>query len=296
MMNGVKEYKWNPVEFLNPKNTSLKYALLILNRPINYNHDLMISLWNRATVRVTVDGGTNNWFHFLNQEDALSKIYHHTPHIICGDMDSLEPKASQFFVGANVVETPDQDETDFTKALRVLDAYLKDDTAEEEDLPYELAKDMRGGSLVTCANLAQGFVLTYSNVLVDGVVALCDTSGRFDQIVANINTLYKAEGILGSLPVYQLAQDSLTWVLTPGIHAISVPDILRRHQCWCSLVPFGSRAKYVTTKGLKWDLDGQSMEFGKLLSTSNTYSDKPVVTVQTDTALTWSMGLGTVDD
>nr|CAD7587866.1 unnamed protein product [Timema genevievae] len=42
--------------------------------------------------------------------------------------------------------------------------------------------------------------------------------------------------------------------------------------------------------------DGQSMEFGKLLSTSNTYSDKPVVTVQTDTALTWSMGLGTVDD
>nr|CAD7195591.1 unnamed protein product [Timema douglasi] len=244
MMNGVKEYKWNPVEFLNPKNTSLKYALLILNRPINYNHDSMISLWNRATVRVTVDGGTNNWFHFLNQEDALSKISHHTPHIICGDMDSLEPKASQFFVGANVVETPEQDETDFTKALRVLDAYLKD---------------------------------------------------GHTKIVANINTLYKAKGILGSLPVYQLARDSLTWVLTPGIHAISVPDILRRHQCWCSLVPFGSRAKYVTTKGLKWDLDGQSMEFGKLLSTSNTYSDKPVVTVQTDTALTWSMGLGTVD-
>nr|CAD7257148.1 unnamed protein product [Timema shepardi] len=261
MMNGVKEYKWNPVEFLNPKNTSLKYALLILNRPINYNHDSMISLWNRATVRVTVDGGTNNWFHFLNQEDALSKIDHHTPHIICGDMDSLEPKASQFFVGANMVETPDQDETDFTKALRVLDAYLKDD-----------------------------------HTKVDGVVVLCDTSGRFDQIVANINTLYKAEGILGSLPVYQLAQDSLTWVLTPGTHAISVPDILRRHQCWCSLVPFGSRAKCVTTKGLKWDLDGQSMEFGKLLSTSNTYSDKPVVTVQTDTTLTWSMGLGTVEN
>nr|CAD7587865.1 unnamed protein product [Timema genevievae] len=189
-----------------------------------------------ATVRVTVDGGTNNWFHFLNQEDALAKIYHHTPHIICGDMDSLEPKASQFFVGASVVETPDQEETDFTKALRVLDAYLKDGHTKAR-LPD--ASDEKEDK---------------ETQNVDGVVALCDTSGRFDQIVANINTLYKAEGILGSLPVYQLAQDSLTWVLTPGIHAISVPDILRRHQCWCSLVPFGSRAKYVTTKGLKWDL------------------------------------------
>lgn len=38
------------------------------------------------------------------------------------------------------------------------------------------------------------------------------------------------------------------------------------------------------------------MEFGGLISTSNTYSGEPEVTVKTDTLLLWSMGLGSTDD
>jgi thiamine pyrophosphokinase len=89
----------------------------------------------------------------------------------------------------------------------------------------------------------------------DGVIAVCETSGRLDQILANLNTLYMAKDILGNIPVYQLAKDSLTWLLLPGSHRINVGDMLvRTGGGWCSLVPLGAQVEHVTTTGLKWNL------------------------------------------
>lgn len=83
-------------------------------------------------------------------------------------------------------------------------------------------------------------------------MALCDSSGRLDQIMANLETLYHAQGIL-DVPVVSLASDSATWVLAPGKHLIRVKQEYIEQKFWCGLIPL-SGSTVVTTEGLKWNL------------------------------------------
>lgn len=244
--------QWHPLHILDAGNVLFRFGLLILNQPINIQRDFMFSLWNRASVRVTVDGGANRWFHFLQGTECI------TPELITGDMDSIKETVLTYFTskGTELIPTPDQNETDFTKALRHIHRYI-----------------------------------TSKSMQLDGVIAVCETSGRLDQILTNLNTLYKAKDILGNIPVYQLAKDSLTWLLPPGSHQINVGDAIVRTGGWCSLVPLGAEVEHVTTTGLKWNLNNRVLEFGRMISTSNTYNGDPVVTVETSGTLVWSMGL-----
>jgi thiamine pyrophosphokinase len=82
-------------------------------------------------------------------------------------------------------------------------------------------------------------------------VALVETAGRLDHILANLNALFRARSILQA-PVYQLANNSISWLLSPGIHAITVPESLAKGHC--SLVPIGEPCTRVLTTGLKWNL------------------------------------------
>lgn len=85
------------------------------------------------------------------------------------------------------------------------------------------------------------------------VFVIADTSGRFDQILANINTLFKVSRILPGTRVFQVASNSLTWLLLEGAHTIQVPEGIRQSKEWCALIPLlGS--SIVTTTGLKWNL------------------------------------------
>ncbi len=130
----------------------------------------------------------------------------------------------------------------------------------------------------------------------DFFVSICESSGRFDHILANINTLFKNHQKSPELsrPVYILSSDSLTWLLPPGKSTIHIPENLRKY--WCSLVPIGSRST-VTTTGLKWNLNNQVMEFGGIVSTSNRYDGKSdEVTIIGDTPLLWSMGISEEKD
>lgn len=79
-----------------------------------------------AQVRVTVDGGTEKWFQWVEKnENKLENVLF--PDMITGDMDSLPKDVLHYFTSKNndikVVFTPDQDETDFSKALTELSSY-----------------------------------------------------------------------------------------------------------------------------------------------------------------------------
>ncbi|XP_065337603.1 thiamin pyrophosphokinase 1 [Cloeon dipterum] len=242
---------WKIEDFINENpSSSMNYALLVLNQPIISKPSLVTSLWNNACLRVTVDGGSDRWLTFC-QNSGLSLV----PDMITGDFDSAKKETLEFFAkaGSKIIETPDQDETDFTKALRETSSWFSQNKTKP-----------------------------------DAVISLVETSGRIDQIMANINTLFKSKNIL-HCPVYQLASNSISWLLQEGHHKILIPS--QYNNKTCSLVPVGSPAKHVTSTGLKWNLDGQEMRFGALVSTSNRIAPASdnLVTVTTDSALLWSI-------
>lgn len=74
-----------------------------------------------AALKVTVDGGTNRWLTWLklNNCDHQKNM---APDLITGDMDSIAENIVNYFQLKNrrlqIIRTEDQNETDFTKALK----------------------------------------------------------------------------------------------------------------------------------------------------------------------------------
>lgn len=145
------EKEWKIFSQLNRYTLNFEnYGILILNRPIAISPKILSSLWQNASWRITVDGGTNRWFHFIEQNSLDLPL----PSCVTGDLDSIKPEIFQFCKKQNeisIVHTPSQDCSDFEKALNVL--------------------------VETCP------------VKLDSFVAILEHSGRLDHTFTNINIL-----------------------------------------------------------------------------------------------------------
>ena len=83
-----------------------------------------------ARITITVYGGTQRWLKHLEEQgiNALNTEHkHYAPDLITGDMDSCPPYIIEKFesIGSIVIKTPDQDNTDYTKALLEVAHYAK---------------------------------------------------------------------------------------------------------------------------------------------------------------------------
>jgi len=123
-----------------------------------------------------------------------------------------------------------------------------------------------------------------------------ENSGRLDQIMANIQTLFLAAECLYNIPIYLINSESITCLLEPGKHHIQLPhhsqqsdsdDFLSKLHC--GLIPMAGPT-IVTTSGLKWNVTNEELKFGALVSTSNALLDKDIY-IETDKPLLWTMDI-----
>lgn len=250
----ASSHVWRPLDVLYNSSFYPRNGIVLLNVSLRKNIRHLHRMWNSSPLRYVLDGAANHLYEnlLMPSGDALA-----LPHVISGDFDSVRPEILNHFKSLNVsiVHTPDQDDTDLTKGLQLI----------SERLPSSSV-----GSLV---------VFGYS-------------CGRFDQIIACIQSLFKAHSFMASTDIYLVHASSVSFLLQPGKHEIAVDSRLTGQPC--GLIPVGQPAERVTTNGLKWNLCETRLSFGDLVSTSNTYdfltpASDHFVTVETDAPLLWTM-------
>ncbi|CAM9814219.1 unnamed protein product, partial [Hapterophycus canaliculatus] len=254
-------------------------ALVILNvRRDSENRDLLRHLWDRAVIRLCADGGANRLHDSFGDGaddsggDQSEERARFVPDVIVGDLDSLRPEVARYYegLGCEIALRPDQDHCDFEKCLMEVESRLPSSSR-------PVVGDEGGDGSESHGSTAAGS----SPATVVGLGAF---GGRFDHEMQAFSLLHTYTSRFDRFVL--MGAGNVAFLLEPGLSHAVEPD-LRFEGPTVGLIPVGGPCRKITTEGLKWNLEGQGMEFGVLVSSSNCVVED-VVRVVTDAPLVWT--------
>lgn len=288
-------HEWRPFEvFLEQHTPIINAGMLILNQPITKDNECkLIRLWRNSIVKFCVDGGANRLYEWRSVNKKLktnnnNDLDEFVPDYICGDLDSVETHIIEYYKlkGTKIIRLNNQDLTDFTKTLKFAVNCVNNG---------ETDADLIENNNNEKYSLTSNEIASLERLKIEHFYCFCEFSGRLDHGLSNLSTLY--DECLNSIKTYLIGSESLTFLLKKGLNKIFVDNDLCRGK-YCGLFPLGSPCQ-VTTTGLKWNLNKQTLKFGSFISSSNEYSDqllvqnldKKYVTIETDEPLLWTMSI-----
>jgi thiamine pyrophosphokinase len=110
-----------------------------------------------------------------------------------------------------------------------------------------------------------------------------DVGGRLDQTFSIINCLFK-EAMAGRT-IILIGGTSSACILHPGTSTLNLPRFMVSGKC--GLIPMFGICHSVSTRGLRWNLQNETMGFGGSVSTSNIIDSHRVV-IESDGFLLWT--------
>lgn len=118
------------------------------------------------------------------------------------------------------------------------------------------------------------------------VIILGAFGGRFDQEMANIHCLYKWKDDFDRIIL--IDEQNISFLLLPGYqHIIKLVNNIEGPNC--GLIPIGNKVNNINTKGLQWNLNNESLEFGTRISTSNRINNNNEdIIIETSECLLWT--------
>lgn len=252
-------------------------ALIILNTDC-VGGGLFYKFWAHASVRVCADGGANRLYDGLGKEERERFI----PAAIKGDLDSVRPEVAAWYEarGCSVVKDGDQDTNDLEKCLELLKQ--AEEEGEQQQQQQQEQQQLRPWEREQHPTRQS----RRTNVFVLGALGQ-----RFDHAMANCHLLYRYAGVFRRLVL--LGNESVAFLLPAGRNWVE-PDG-RMEGPVCGLIPLGWACREIRTRGLKWDLRGEEMLFGGLVSTSNEVvgeegeGGREGVWVETSDPVMWTM-------
>ncbi|CAK9291970.1 unnamed protein product [Gordionus sp. m RMFG-2023] len=279
------------------KNQYNKSILLILNNDIFQKNNIdskllcdeykffehcITKLWSGVDYIALTDGAINI-IEKINLK-LSNNMKPFIPDLIAGDLDSSDIQLLSKFndLGTNIIKINDQNQTDFTKTIRVIGKILGG------NLSY-LSYGLDDSQISFPFNAKINFAKTKNNDIYYEIIVLGGLNGRFDHVIAAINTLYitfrdfidynnKIDNHYSKpnpLPlIYLVSPQSIAMLIAPKFIYKIILDTGFEGEA-CGLINFAGKCKGIITQGLKWNLNlDDTLEFGKMISTSNSYNFK----------------------
>lgn len=189
--------------------------------------------------------------------------------MIIGDLDSLTPAVHSYYASQKtsgpqtlVIRDPDQESTDFGKAVAYIRQHYHTTTSIPNSHPHH----------------------HHATPKPLDIVAIGGLGGRVDQGLSQLHHLYlfQTDAHYADGRMYLFSGESLTFLLKAGRHRIRVReegsvvsggggggngggDVFGKH---VGILPVGAASR-ITTRGLEWDVQDWETRFGGRVSTSN---------------------------